>query len=152
MSKVTRADWAASVPWGGITNKPKFPTGGVTDIGQLTGDGFSAGQYAKWDGQKFVPASPPSVTPIVAAAIFKDFLFTWDPPSILPLQTAWEDFPVIGAVINQIVGVGPPYNVGQCIVSAYIPANDTVRIQVTNLSAEIVDLLTGVWRIRWWNT
>ncbi len=152
MSKVTRADWAASVPWDGITNKPATPSGGVTDIGQLTGKGFSVGNYAKWNGSKFVPGAAPTVPPIVVPTIFSDHFFAWDAPPLMPLQSAWEDFPVIGASVNQIVSCGPPFNVGLCIVFCYIPFNDTVRIQVTNFDSVAVDLGPGTWRIRWWNT
>ena len=64
--KVTRADWAATAPWDGITGKPDFP-GGVTDIGQLTAEGFEVGQVPLWNGHNFVgytiPAAP-TPTPV----------------------------------------------------------------------------------------
>ena len=61
--KTTRADWAASVPWTGITGKPGvFPSGPV-DIGQLTAAGFSAGSVPIWNGSRFVPHTIPTPSP-----------------------------------------------------------------------------------------
>lgn len=56
MSHVRRADWAAAVPWDGILDKPAG-LGGVTDIGQLTGEGFIPGDTPTWNGTKFVPGA-----------------------------------------------------------------------------------------------
>lgn len=59
MSKTTRSDWSASTPWAGITGKPDTP-GSTVDIGQLTANGFVAGQVPLWNGTKFVPYSIPA--------------------------------------------------------------------------------------------
>lgn len=56
MSHVRIADWAANVPFSGILNPPAG-LGQTTDIGQLTGAGFSIDDIPKWNGTKFVPSS-----------------------------------------------------------------------------------------------
>jgi hypothetical protein len=62
-SKVSRADWAATVPWAGVLGKPDN-LGGVSDIGQLTGNSYGAGMVPAWNGSAFVPTSLPIVTPV----------------------------------------------------------------------------------------
>lgn len=61
--KTTRADYAATVPWRGITGKPAvFPYGPI-DISQLTAAGFASGKVPVWNGSRFVPATLPIPTP-----------------------------------------------------------------------------------------
>jgi hypothetical protein len=149
MSKTARADWAASVPWAGITGKP--PLEGTTDIGQLTALGFSPNQIPRWNGTRFVAYSiPPSPTPVAPTNPFPptDY-FIWDTPSVLPLQTATENFPLIGAVPGEPIAFGIAFDPGFCLVGAVIFANDLVQLRVTNMDGiSPVDFPAGLWSIQ----
>lgn len=56
MNRVPVADWAASVPWTGITGKP----GGIgqpVDLSNVTWAGVPANRYPVWNGTRFVPTA-----------------------------------------------------------------------------------------------
>jgi hypothetical protein len=148
VSKVSRADFAASVPWEGIISKPA--TFGATDIGQLAGAGFAIGQVPRWNGSKFVPYTiPSSSTPVAPpSALPVQVYFSWDVPSLLPLQSAYEDFPWIGAVPGQPLAFGIAFDPQFCWVNATVIANDTIRLWVLNMNSSAVDLGEGVWAIQ----
>lgn len=93
MSKVTRADWAATVPYAGITGLPPAPPAGITDIGGLSGDGFQSGQVPRWNGTRFVPYTIPSSSG-GGGSLPSQFTLTWDIPLLAPLQTATQTFNV----------------------------------------------------------
>lgn len=151
MSKTARSDWAASTPWSGITGKPPTP-GSVTDIGQLTGDGYSSGQIPSFDAAtgRFVPATPgPSPPPPPGPVpLPTEIWVVWNPPGLNPLQTATEDFDLIGALVSQPVIVGAPFDLQFMTICAYIPASNVVRICLTNMGILPVDFDSGTWRIR----
>lgn len=151
MSKVSRADWSASTPWSGIVGKPS--TFGVTDISQLAAAGFSSGQVPRWNGAKFVPYTiPSSATPVTPPnPLPAQVQFSWDVPSILPLQSAYEDFPLIGAIPGEPIAHGVAFDPGFCLTFAYIFANDTVRLKVVNMDGVAVDLGLAVWAIQRFN-
>lgn len=90
-----RANWAATTPWAGITGKPEFPSVFVTDIGQLTGAGFTNGQVPVWNSAqgKFVPYTIPSPSG-GGGSLPSQFTLTWDIPLLAPLQTATQTFNV----------------------------------------------------------
>lgn len=149
MSKVSRADWAASVPYSGVTGKP--PTvAGITDIGQLTGLAYGSNQYPRFDTLtgRFRPATlpvAPTPTPTPAAAFQ---IVSWDAPSLLPLQSCWEDFSFIGVLVSQPIALGTPFPNEFVLATASVPAANVVRITVVNMSLATVDLAVGSWTIR----
>lgn len=151
-----RANWAATVPWDGITGKPDF-IGGASDIGDLTGDGFANRQVPVWSVslRKFIPAnisgiagySNPSPAPDTTVG-FTDYFIEWDVPSLAPLQSAYEDFPAIGAAVNQPVLLSPTADVTFFNWLAFVKTNDTIRLQVTNMNLTTEDLANSLWRVR----
>jgi hypothetical protein len=150
MSKTARSDWAASCPWGGITDKPAG-LGGATDIGQLKAVGFTSGQIARWNGTKFVPytippAPAPDPTPVSPLPAQEQFV--WDTPSLLPLQSAYEDFPMLGALPGEPVAHGISFDPQFCWTDAKVIANDMVRLTVLNMNSVAVDLGAGTWNIQ----
>jgi hypothetical protein len=152
---VSRANWAASSPWSGITGKPAFP-GGASDIGQLTGTGFANKQVPVWNSvqRKFVPANisgiagytPPSSSPTDGDYI--EISFIWDAPSLLPLQSAYEDFPMIGAVPADPVAYGVFADLQLVQVTVNVFQNDSVRITLANMNSITVDLGETIWKVR----
>lgn len=150
MSKVTRADWAASTPWSGITDKPPAPPAGITDIGQLTGLGYQNGQYPRFNilTGRFHPATlPPTPAPTPTPGPGTFTIVSWDTPSLLPLQSAWEDFTVLGAYISQPIYLGTPFPDAFILAVATVPEANVVRITVTNMSLTTVDLGEGSWTL-----
>lgn len=149
MSKVSRADWAASVPWDGVTGKPDFPAG-ITDIGQLTGDGYSDGQYPSFDAGsgRFSPATLPEPVPPTPAPVPEFIIVSWDTPSLMPLQSAWEDFDFPGVLVSQPITLGTPFDDEFVLAVATVPEANVVRITVTNMGFSTVDLAEGSWTIR----
>lgn len=151
-----RANWAATCPWDGITGKPAFPGGGASDIGQLTGAGFSSKQVPVWNValQKFVPASITGIAGYVAPSsgtvqqYINPVQVEWDVPSLEPLQSAYEDFPLIGALPATPCAVGVPFDMQFCWIRADVIANDSVRITVTNLNFATVDLGNGLYNVQ----
>lgn len=156
MSKVTRADWSATCPWSGISGKPSFSGGGVSDIGQLTGIGFANKQVPIWNTalQKFVRSSISGIagyspsSPSTSQQYIPAVQIEWNVPSLLPLQSAYEDFPLIGAVPGTPGAVGVPFDMQFCWIRADVIANDSVRITVTNLNSVTVDLGNGLYNVQ----
>ena len=149
MSKTARSDWSASCPWGGITGKPT-DFGGVTDIGQLKGAGFSVGQVARWNGTKFVPYTIPTPsTPVTPTnPLPPQVQFVWDVPSIAPLQTAYQDFPLLGAVPGEPISHGVSMDTAFCQTFAKVVLNDSIRLMVVNFDLVAVDLPSSLWQIQ----
>lgn len=155
MSKVSRADTAVSTPWNGITGKPA--SFGASDIGQLTGIGYADGQipvYSATSG-RFRPGSrnpaptptPPEPTPGIPTEIYVD----WDAPSLHALQSAYEDFPFVGALLSYPVIVGASFANEFVQISATVVADNLVRITVQNLGIDDLDLDDGIYRLRIFN-
>jgi hypothetical protein len=151
MSKVSRSDYAASCPWSGIIGKPSN-LGGATDIGQLTGVGFANNQVPRYNVSlgKFRPytlPSPPSpVTP--TNPLPAQIQITWDAPSLLPLQSAFQDFPLIGALPGEPIAWGLSIDTGFCIPFACIAENDLIRLKLVNMDSVAVDLASTLWQIQ----
>ncbi len=153
--KATRADWAASAPWSGITGRPANPAG-ISDIGQLSGAGFSDKQAPVWNRllQKFVPSNVQGIagyttptTPTVQQFI-PAFQVSWDVPPLAPLQSVYEDFPLIGAIPSTPVAVGVPFDLQFCIIQGAVISNGSVRLTVINLNGVAVDLGVGLYNIQ----
>lgn len=150
--RTTKADWAANVPWAGITGVPATFPSSAPDISQVGGRSFNNGQIPTWSSslRRFVPATPsggttpPTPTPVTQ---WKQITFFWDAPSLLPLQSCYEDFDFIGALTSDAVAVGVPHDLEFCQVTAQVIAVNSVRIYVLNGNLSPVDLSDGVWKI-----
>jgi len=55
MNRIPLADWAAQVPWAGVTNKPEWvgTSGPLVDLSGVTWDGVAPG-FIYWNGQRFL--------------------------------------------------------------------------------------------------
>lgn len=124
---------------------------GATDIGQLSANGFTVGQVPKWNGTKFVgytiPGAPipPGPTP---SPLPPQDVFVWDVPSILPLQSAFQDFPLIGAVPGEPIAFGISFDIGYCLPFVNIFQNDLVRLRIVNMDSVAVDLGSATWSLQ----
>lgn len=151
--KTTRSDWSATTPWAGIQGKPDIFPSAAPDISQIGGNGFSNWQVPTWSSslRRFVPATPssggstpPAPTPVTQ---WQQITFFWDAPSLLPLQSCYEDFDFIGALTSDAVAVGVPHDLEFCQVTAQVIAVNSVRLYVMNGNLSPVDLSDGVWKI-----
>lgn len=141
MSKVSRSDWAPPPRWEDIIGKPT--SFGVTDIGQLTGNGFAVGQVPRWNGSRFVPYTiPSSPSPTPSSPLPAPIGLTWDIPALLPLQTATETFNVgniyPGSPLSVTVGADP----GFFFFDAIVTGIELVTLYALNMSAAPVTLGT----------
>lgn len=138
MSKVGQADYAPCF-WDQIIGKPS--NFGVTDIGQLTGIGFSVGQVPRWNGSKFVPYTLPSPTPPTPPGVLPAPIgLTWDIPELLPLQTATEDFNVGGIFPGAPLSVTVTPNPGYFFFAALVTDIQVVTLYALNMSGGPVTL------------
>jgi hypothetical protein len=128
MSKVARSDWSPPPTWDEIRNKPTIiGTPGPRGPTGATG-----------------PAGPPGISGAQLAQV----QILWDVPSVLPLQSVYQDFPVLGAVPGSPVAHGVAFNPGFCLTFAYVITNDTVRLKVVNMDSVAVDLPSALWSIQ----
>lgn len=153
--KATRADWAAvagSVDFENVRNIPAESPFAAPDMSQIGGKNFGDGQYPRWNSslRKFIPATLPSSgsTPSGTTVIpWKMITFFWDAPTLLPLQSCYEDFDFVGALPSDPVAVGAPFDIEFCQASAVVTDVNTVRLTVFNGNLSPVDLSDGVWKI-----
>lgn len=151
--KSTRADWAATTSWDGIQGKPDSFPSTAPDISQVGGRSFNNGQIPTWNSalRRFVPGSgsgggvtPTPPAPVVA---WKQITFFWDAPTLLPLQSCYEDFDFIGALTSDAVAAGPTSDLAYCQVTACVPEANKVRVFILNGNLTPVDLSNGIWKI-----
>ncbi len=155
MAKISRADWAASVPWIGITDKPV--SFGASDIGELTGNGYSDGQIPVYNaaakrfrpGSRLAPSPAPAPTPAPESS---EVALTWDVPNLHALQTATEDFYVPGVFVSHPVIIGAPFSDQNVQFSGSVVDLNVVRISVTNMGIDDLDLAEGIWRVRFFTS
>ena len=129
VSRVQRADWAASVPWIGITGKPTGADGGTNTVTKET---IIRETPAK-DNQNPLPNSVG---------------FYWEPGVIRPLETVTKDFTVATVKPGNQIIVGTPYAFAYGQISAVAPGFGTVRLSLTNMGLDAVTLAGGYWRFR----
>jgi len=152
MAKISRADWAATTPWNGITDKPD--SFGVTDISELTGDGYANGQipvYNRTTG-RFAPGSrspaPSPIPPTPTPGTPTEISVTLDFPNLHALQSAYEDVFFIGVFLSQPIAVGASFANEFVQITASVIADSVVRITVTNMGLADLDLGEGIFRLR----
>ncbi len=152
MSKTSRADWAATTPWSGITDKPA--SFGASDIGQLTGIGYADGQipvYSIASGRFRPGARNPSPTPVPpepTPGIPTEIAVEMNVPSLHALQSYYEDFGFVGAFPGHPVIVGASYTNPYVQITATIVDLNSVRITVTNMGFDDLDLDDAFYRLR----
>ena len=129
--KVTRADWAGSVPWAGITGKPAELTSAgevATDLSQLTA------RVAALEAAINSLSSAPDDSPLTAVSVW------WAVGALEPLQMAYEDLAgPVGA--DAKFAVGAPLAAGTGVFfEAYSLGAGVFRIVAVNLSGATVTL------------
>ena len=120
--KVTRADWAGSVPWAGVTGKPAGLTGEVaTDLTTLTARvaALEAAINALTGGSSTSPITTPHVE--------------WTIDSLEPFQMGYEDVSLPGLRAGAACVLVPQDPSAFLIASAAAIAPETVRLTAMNV-------------------
>ena len=73
---------------------------------------------------------------------------TWDPGSLGDGADETISLTVTGAALGDYVLVSAPYDLQDCIATAYVQAADTVKVRLQNESGRIVDLASGTWKAK----
>ena len=129
--KVTRADWAGSVPWSGITGKPAGLTsvgGTATDLTALTA------RVAALEAAVNSLSSAPAGSSLTSLDVW------WAVGTLEPLQMAYEDLAgPVGA--DAKFAVGAPFAAGTGVFfEAYPLGEGVLRLVAVNLSGATVTL------------
>jgi hypothetical protein len=72
----------------------------------------------------------------------------WDPPTLRPYETCYEEFYLLGCKIGDQVIPGAPYDLDFIQMSAKVRAADIVRITLTNTSPASINPASGTWKFR----
>lgn len=134
--KVTRADWAGSVPWSGITGKPAGLTGStVADLTALTAR--VAALEAALNSISSASDDPPVSTLHVE----------WTIDSLERLQTAYEDVPLPGLPAGTACVLVPQDPSQYLLASAAAIAPSVVRLTAMNVGPGAVAPGLTVWTL-----
>ena len=128
--KVTRADWAGSVPWSGVTGKPAGLDGSaVTDLSELTA------RVAALEATLVEALKPTPSTPALSSV-----QVWWAVGALEPFQMAYEDLTApVGAGAN--FAIGAPIAAGTGVFfEAYSLGAGILRLVAVNLSGSTVTL------------
>ena len=121
--KVTRADWAGSVPWSGVTGKPAGLTsaGGVaTDLTQLTARVAA------------LEAALNSLTGRSSASPISTLHVEWAIDSLAPFQIGYEDITLPGLPAGAACVLVPQDHTAYLVASAVAIAPSVVRLTAVN--------------------
>lgn len=127
--KVTRADWAGSTPWSGITGKPAGLTGETAvDLSQLTA------RMAALEAAIGALTSAPDASSLTSVSVW------WAVGALEPLQMAYEDIAApVGA--DAKFAVVAPFAAGTGVFfEAYSLGAGVLRLVAVNLSGATVTL------------
>ena len=134
--KVTRADWAGSVPWSGITGKP-------AGLGSSTATDLTALMARVAALEKAVT----SLSSRVSKSPVSSFHVEWTVSSLEAIQSAYEDLVVAGVRASSACLLVPQDPVPFLQGSAVATGPSLVRLSITNLAS--VPLTPGltVWTL-----
>ena len=121
--KVTRADWAGSVPWSGVTGKPAGLTsaGGVaTDLTALTA------RVAALEAALNSLSSASDDSPVTTLHV------EWDIDSLEPFQMGYEDITLPGLPAGAACVLVPQDPTAYLVASAVALAPSVVRLTAVN--------------------
>ena len=134
--KVTRADWAGSVPWAGITGKPAGLAGSaVTDLTALT---------ARVEALEAIVNSltgTPSDSPITTLHV------EWTIDSLESFQMGYEDIHLPGLPAGTACVLVPQDPSPYLIASAAVIAPETVRLTAMNVGPAAVTPGLTIWTL-----
>ena len=129
--KVTRADWAGSVPWSGITGKPA----------NLPGDSATGDQAQLTARVAALEAAVASLVPGASSgSALSSVSVWWAVGTLEPFQMAYEDLTAsVGTGAN--FAVGAPFAAGTGVFfEAYSLGAGVLRLVAVNLSGTTVTL------------
>lgn len=119
--KVTRADWAGSVPWSGITGKPAGLTGSTaTDLTQLTA------RVAALEAAVNALSSASDDSSVTTLHV------EWDIDSLEPFQMGYEDITLPGLPAGAACVLVPQDPSAYLIASAVAISPSVVRLTAVN--------------------
>ena len=119
--KVTRADWAGSVPWSGVTGKPAGLTGEVaTEVSQLTARVAA------------LEAALNSLTGRSSASPISTLHVEWAIDSLEPFQMGYEDITLPGLPAGAACVLVPQDPSAYLTASAVAIAPSVVRLTAVN--------------------
>lgn len=134
--KVTRADWAGSVPWSGVTGKPAGLTGEVaTDVSELT---------ARVEAlEAFVNSltGTPSDSPITTLHV------EWTIDSLESFQMGYEDISLPGLPAGAACVLVPQDPSAYLIASAVAVSPSVVRLTALNVGPATLAPGLTVWTL-----
>ena len=119
--KVTRADWAGSVPWSGVTGKPAgLGSSTATDLTQLTA------RVAALEAALNSLSSASDDSPVTTLHV------EWTIDSLEPFQMGYEDITLPGLPAGTACVLVPQDPTAYLIASATAIAPSTVRLTAFN--------------------
>jgi hypothetical protein len=135
--KVTRADWAGSVPWSGVTGKPDNLLSGTAgaDLSRLTA------RVAAIEAALVALARGSSASPITTLHV------EWDIDSLASLQMGYEDVTLTGLSAGTACVLVPQDPSPFLVASATAIAPETARLTAMNVGPAAVTPGLTVWTL-----
>ena len=134
--KVTRADWAGSVPWAGVTGKPASLTGEVaTDVSQLTA------RVAALEAAVNSLTGGSSTSPITTLHV------EWTIDSLEPFQMGYEDVSLPGLRAGAACVLVPQDPTTYLVASAVAIAPSVVRLTAMNVGPAALAPGLTIWTL-----
>ena len=134
--KVTRADWAGSVPWAGVTGKPAGLTGEtVADVSQLTV------RVAALEAAVNALSGVPSDSPVTTLHV------EWTIDSLEPFQIGYEDISLPGLPAGAACVLVPQDPTTYLIASAVAIAPSVVRLTAINVGPAALAPGLTIWTL-----
>ena len=134
--KVTRADWAGSVPWSGVTGKPAgLGSSTATDLTQLTA------RVAALEAALNSLSSASDDSPVTTLHV------EWAIDSLERLQMAYEDVPLPGLPAGTACVLVPQDPTAYLIASAVAVSPSVVRLTAMNVGPGALAPGLTVWTL-----
>ena len=134
--KVTRADWAGSVPWSGVTGKP-------AGLGSSTATDLTAlpARVAALEAALNSLSSASDDSPITTLHV------EWDIDSLEPFQMGYEDITLPGLPAGAACVLVPQVPSAYLTASAVAIAPSTVRLTAMNVGPAAVTPGLTIWTL-----
>lgn len=136
--KVTRADWAGSVPWSGVTGKPaglSSAGGAATDLSQLTA------RVAALEAAVNALSSSLSNSPVTTLHV------EWTIDSLEPFQMGYEDITLPGLPAGAACVLVPQDPTAYLVASAVAVTPSVVRLTAMNVGPAALAPGLTVWTL-----
>lgn len=134
--KVTRADWAGSVPWSGVTGKPAgLDSPAVVDLTALTA------RVAALEAALNSLSSTSDDAPITTLHV------EWTIDSLEPFQIGYEDISLPGLPAGAACVLVPQDPTTYLIASAVAIAPSVVRLTAVNSGPDVIAPGLTIWTL-----